>query len=346
MQRFAFQTRRGCFLIAAMLLALRAAVTAQDSNSKQPAPTPAVEAPAPETILTKEAELEFLDNKIRESAGKDSDAYLSRGQLNQQLKQRHRVVDDLEQFERLGGKDAELHALRGEAKMQTGDYAGALRDFQAGALLGNSPGYRHAQYVLALHFTGNSPQALTELNQAIKADPENTGNYDVRGIIHRHHGKRAAAMKDHDQSIKLSPDNAYGFIERACTNFAFGDYAAAKRDYEKAIQLGATDAYLYRNFAFFLATCGDEHYRDAPRALQLAGVALEIDPNDGFALHAKACALALLGEYEVAVAADLRARENREFANDSEIGGGVEAKDYLAAWKQGKPLFRTPDKEQ
>lgn len=349
MQNVSFKTASGCLLITVLVLVMRDHGPAQDANPKkqeQPAaaePAPAAVAPAETTGLT---ELEKLDSIIRDSAGKDQEALLSRAQLNETLKHRFRVIDDLEQFERLGGKDGELHALRAQAKMLTGDFAGALRDFQAGALLGHGPGYRHFMYVLALHFAGKSPLAITELNQAIQDDPENTGNFDLRGIIYRSQGNRAAAMKDHDQSIKLSPDNAFGFIERACTNFAFGDYEAAKKDFDKSIQLGSPDAYLYRYYAYFLATCDDEKYRDAPRALQLAGVALDLEPDDGFALNAKACALALLGEYDVALGAGLRARENREFANDPELGGGVEAKAYLAAWKQGKPLFRTPDKEK
>ncbi len=349
MQVFSSPAAIFCYLVGALTFARLDSSHAQDPFPKilkQPVAEPEPVAETPGASFTPSTELEKLDNTIRESAGKDQETIFERARLNESLRNRYRVIEDLQQFERLGGKHEDLHAMRAQYKMQTGEFAAALRDFQAGALLGNGPGDRHTMYVLALHFTGNSQLALTELQQAIKKEPENPGNYDLRGIIYRGQGKRAAALHDHDQSIKLLPDNPYGYLERACTNYAFGDYAAAKRDFEKSIQLGSADAYIYRYYAYFLATCGDEKYRDAQRALQLAGVALELDPNDGFALHAKACALALLGEYEVAVGAGLRARENREFANDPELGGGVEGKAYLAAWKQGKPLFRTADKEK
>jgi tetratricopeptide (TPR) repeat protein len=302
-------------------------------------------AAAPEPAASLLPGTEELDQRIAEAQGKDADDLLARAEKCETLKRWHRVVDDLEQVERIDPKSMD-YMQRADAKMHLGDYKGALADFQQGALRRNDLAGRQVMYVLALHFSGNSAGALAEMNAAIKASPDEAFNYSIRGLLYRAFGNRDAAIKDHDRSIKLDAELPSAYVERACTHFAFGDYAAAKKDFDQSIQLGSSDAFIYRYYAYFLATCEDETYRDSNRALQLAGVALELDPNDGFALNAKACALALLGEYDVALGAGLRARENREFAMDPELGGGVESKAYLDAWKQGKPLYRKPNKEK
>ncbi len=98
-------------------------------------------------------------------------------------------------------------------------------------------------------------------------------------------------------------------IQRAVTHFSRKEYAQASAAFQEAEKLDGENPYLRNNYAFFLATCPEDKYRDGKKALSMAKELVAREPRNGEFLDTLAAAHAEVGEFDEAVQCASRAIE-------------------------------------
>lgn len=178
----------------------------------------------------------------------------------------------------------------------------ALQDFAAAARL--CPDaievYRNrAELYLQL---GDVPAALDDLSNAI-ARSEHDGNLrSLRGDLYQRLGNPDRAAREYDAALERGCESVSVLAHRATLAAARGDYSQATVDYDTALARDPYHAATYRGVAWLLATCPDERFRDAAKALEAARRAQRFGrPNDPHVLDALAAAHASAGDYASAV---------------------------------------------
>jgi tetratricopeptide (TPR) repeat protein len=80
-------------------------------------------------------------------------------------------------------------------------------------------------------------RALTELEAAIKQNPEAPRVYKVRGNVYFAMGDYKKALSDFDQLITLAPSSADSYVYHSIVNSALENYQRAKEDIDHALDL-------------------------------------------------------------------------------------------------------------
>ncbi len=81
--------------------------------------------------------------------------------------------------------------------------------------------------------------ALADLNQAIQIDPNWEPHYFMRGLIYAIQGALPQkAIADFSQAIKLNPQNSQNYYYRGIIQKKLGHCSSAKQDFAKACKLG------------------------------------------------------------------------------------------------------------
>ncbi len=179
--------------------------------------------------------------------------------------------------------------------------------------------------------------AISDLNEAIRLSPSAAG-YNNRGnkwYVNMEYGE---AIADYNEALRLDPKYVIAYVNRGGLWHLKGDYVKALGDYDEARRLDPRFVGPCCNKAFLLATANDEAFRNAAKALTLADAALAIDPKDAYAMTAKACANALAGDFEQAIAWQNRALEDADYTADTAIDGGAHAPQRIERW-QAKKLW-------
>jgi tetratricopeptide (TPR) repeat protein len=195
------------------------------------------------------------------------------------LAQSGRMVEALADFSRtiqLQPRHAKAYSNRAAIQEQQGLPREALKNFQKAVELDDTLAAAHAGMGRTLLQLGRSQEALLALDQALTLDAENPAYRTSRGDV-----------------------------------FAgLGEYEAALADYGKAIDVDPSYATAYRNGSWLLATCPDQHYRDAENAILGAQKALDLTIDERhLCLDTLAAARANAGEFDKAVEAVARAIE-------------------------------------
>ena len=111
-----------------------------------------------------------------------------------------------------------------------------------------------------------------ELNRHSRA--EAVGQCANRGQAYSRKGAYAQALVDMDEVIRRNPQNPSAYESRAMVQVQAGDLAKAVEDFSRAIQLNPRDAVAYWNRGKAYRTLGDAQKADADTA-----TALQIDPT-------------------------------------------------------------------
>ncbi|HVW37298.1 MAG TPA: tetratricopeptide repeat protein, partial [Pirellulales bacterium] len=82
----------------------------------------------------------------------------------------------------------------------------------------------------------NYENALADMNEAIRLDPQYAALYNDRGLVWLDKGEVDKAIADFTQSLRLEPQS-YGYANRGDAWFAKSDYDLAIADYNEAIRL-------------------------------------------------------------------------------------------------------------
>ncbi len=213
------------------------------------------------------------------------------------------AISDYNEAIRLDPNFARAFNNRGNAWFYKRDYDNAISDYNEAIRL-------DPRYVEPFNSRGNAfyfkkdyDSAIKDYDQALRLSPGYVKIYNNRGNAWFFKKDYDSAIKDYDQALRLDPGyvNAYG--NRANAFNAKKDFNRAVNDFEAALRLPATSP-IFRDYAFFLATCPDANFRDGKKAVALAKQACGMNSDgwqDGRCLSALAAAFAETGNFDEAV---------------------------------------------
>jgi tetratricopeptide (TPR) repeat protein len=120
---------------------------------------------------------------------------------------------------------------------------------------------------------GNVAEAISQYNEAIKADPTFVAAYYCRSLAREHLKDFDGASTDLSIAIKLAPGIAELYNERGYVRMVSGDKDGAIEDYDKAISLKSYEALFFYNRGVAYSEKGDQDhaYSDIDKAILLNG---------------------------------------------------------------------------
>ena len=145
--------------------------------------------------------------------------------------------------------------------------------------------------------------ALSELAQAISANPGKEDAYLLRAAILVNHGFGRRAMDDLNSAVRANPAYAGCYERRGSIHYQWNEYQAALNDMETAVRLTPEDALVQEHLAWILATCPDASFRKGKEAVAHATRACELSrwKSPRF-VDTLAAAEAEAGEFRAAIA--------------------------------------------
>ena len=90
------------------------------------------------------------------------------------------------------------------------------------------------------------------------------------------------AIRDYTEAIEQGDSNGYLHAQRAVAWHTKGDYAKAVKDFQAALRIEPNEPTRHRDFAWLLATCPDEQYRDGQQAIEHAILYFEVATKPSF----------------------------------------------------------------
>jgi len=224
------------------------------------------------------------------------------------------------------------------------------------------------QMAAALLSKGEGDKAITLCVKALEIDPKFVEAYIQRGIAYRSKSEFEKSIEDFDVALRIAPKHDFAFAQRGMTrrrlkrfDKAIEDYSEAirlnpkhavyrsirarawreKGDYEKTIEdetaamkLEPGNPIFMNGYAWTLATCPVEKFRDGELALQLARKACEATGwKNGTFIDTYAAALAETGNFEEAVKQQIKANESFEAGSETHDSAVKRLESYM----RGKP---------
>lgn len=117
-------------------------------------------------------------------------------------------------------------------------------------------------------------RALTDCNEALRADSSNAAAYLNRGNAYLNKSDFERAFADFNEAIRLDPKNAWAFAERGNLYKNKGDLDHALADLNESVRLDPTYALAYFARGDLYKSKGD-----FPRAMADMNEAIRLDPN-------------------------------------------------------------------
>jgi tetratricopeptide (TPR) repeat protein len=197
----------------------------------------------------------------------------------------------------------------------------------------------------AYYLSGKLDRAIADYDAHLKTAPAAPAGalerWEVlvnRGLILAEQGEFARALADLDEAVKAARRVDLALANRGFTYELIGDYEKAFVNYH------ASNGVLGRNnFAWLLATCPVEKFRDAKSAVHLATQVCEAsESREGMFLDTLAAAHASAGRFDDAVKAQVKALEDPAFT--PRYGEG--ARKRLKLYQDKKPYRSEPVKKK
>ena len=178
---------------------------------------------------------------------------------------------------------------------------------------------------------GQTQEAITILEQAVKLDPKLALGYQYLGFAEFQSNKRAEALADFTRAIDLNPKNALTRFLRAyltsTQGLSIGNDAQMEDDLRIAIAVSPEFAPPYGVLAVYLATKGE----NLPEALKLAQKAQTLEPGNAAYQFDVAQVLVRMNRFEEARTFALHAR-----ASATDPAQRAQADQFLAYLQQEK----------
>jgi tetratricopeptide (TPR) repeat protein len=237
-------------------------------------------------------------------------AYHHRGIARLALRDPRGALADFNQAIAAGLKEPGVYINRGVAHERAGDLQAALKDSSQAIELdpANARAYDNRSGVLAA--LGQYDASLVDSNRAIDIDPGFAEAWNNAGVTRRLKREYPKAVANYTRAIEIEPDYAAAYANRGFAHKQLGRLAEAVADYTQAIRLDAEAPGAHNDFAWMLAVCRDEAFRDAEAAVQHAQRACEISEfKNADYLDTLAAALAASGDFERAAEFARKARD-------------------------------------
>ncbi|MDX1965497.1 MAG: tetratricopeptide repeat protein [Pirellulales bacterium] len=269
-------------------------------------------------------------------------SFYNRGISKQSKQELNAAIKDYDVAIRLNPKYAPAYNNRGQAKMLQTDFHGAIQDFDASIQL--EPSNANIYIIRSYAFTQikHYDEAIRDANKAIRIDPSLSLAFEYRAGSKLYINDYSGSIQDYCEVIKRDPKDSKACYRLGIAYHCNRDYVSALNNFNKSINLDANSVMPSACKSFLLATCPQPEFRDGPLALELAESALKQANKDGYALNAKACALALLGKYDEAITCQELAKLDNDWRSDELPSGGKLAEERIAAWKSKKLWLSEP----
>ena len=131
-----------------------------------------------------------------------------------------------------------------------------------------------------LRARGRLDEAMSDLNQAIRLNPEGAQAFHARGLIYQRNGDHAKAITDFDNAIDRDPFAAAPYISRGQSLTAIGKYDLAIEDFNAGLNVNnrSADAWAGLGLAY-------EKQDNMAKARESYARALVVDPGNKQALE-------------------------------------------------------------
>ena len=133
-------------------------------------------------------------------------------------------------------------------------------------------------------------KAITDLDEAIRLNPESIYAYFTRGRAKSDLGDHEGAISDYNKAIQLNPEDFIAYYNRGNAKSNLGDHKGAIEDYDKAIQLNPKYVAAYNNRGAVKGNLGDHE-----GAISDYNKALNLNPEHVSAYNNRGVAKLLLG---------------------------------------------------
>lgn len=120
-----------------------------------------------------------------------------------------------------------------------------------------------------------SEEAIKYSKSLVERDKPDAYGLFVRSALFNQNEMADKALTDLNAAIKLDPQFAMAFTNRGWLHVEKGDLDEALADFTTAAKIAPKDALIANNLAWFRATCPNAKYRDGKQAVMLATLACE-----------------------------------------------------------------------
>lgn len=186
---------------------------------------------------------------------------------------------------------------RGTSSYLKSDYPQAIADLTQGIKLQPDLAAAYINRGNVYHAQGNHPQAIADFNQAIQLKPDFAEAYNSRGDTYSYQGNYPQAIADFNQALKLKPDYAEAYNNRGATYLKQGNDVRAIADFNQALKLKPDHAEAHNNLGIAHTKQGNypEAIRNFTQAIKLKPDLAEAYMNRGNVYHTQ-------GNYPQAIA--------------------------------------------
>jgi tetratricopeptide (TPR) repeat protein len=180
--------------------------------------------------------------------------------------------------------------------------------------------------------------ACFEKTAVLPSDPAQSWHNLARQFFKEGHLTEAIACCR--RALSISPRFADAWAELGAVCFNNGQIQEAEESWQKALDINPAQPQIQNQLASLLATASDASLRNGPRAVALAGQAMELTGGGNpIILGTLAAAYAEAGRYDEAVATARKALTDAQAQKDDKLAGALQ--EQLKLYQAGVPMRQT-----
>lgn len=204
-------------------------------------------------------------------------AYNRRGETRVRAGREVEALADFEAAVKCNGNSWRAVHNRGVSYASQGRAREAMADFTRTIELNKQYGNAYFNRGELRYAQRNFAGAIHDYTAALHLSPRDATILNTRGHAFYRLQKFGDALRDYSEALKVDPTFAPALINRGDAHCDLGQYGDAANDYRAAVESNPKLGRAYQSAAWLMATCPDDHYRNAKLALDAARKAIELE---------------------------------------------------------------------